>query len=108
MDQSLTGKKKAAEKHRQKKWRLNPDKWDMLEKLCSVLEVIFALISDFYCYSEHVVVFAEVPIGTPQALENQHSDYLHGSTTLQDDTTASYDDNQRPRSPRGHFGSQIQ
>jgi hypothetical protein len=47
VDQSLTGKKKAAAKRRQKKWRLSPDEWDMLEKLCSVLEVIVALIGDF-------------------------------------------------------------
>ena len=44
MDQSLTGKKKAAAKRRREKWRLSPDEWDTLEKLCSVLEVIFALI----------------------------------------------------------------
>ena len=47
MDQSLTGKKKAAAKCWQKKWKLSPDEWGMLEKLCSVLEVIFALIGDF-------------------------------------------------------------
>jgi hypothetical protein len=44
MDQSLTGKKKAAAKRRQKKWRLSPDEWEMLGKLCAVLEVCLQCI----------------------------------------------------------------
>jgi hypothetical protein len=44
MDQSLSEKKKAAAKRRQKKWRLSPDEWEMLAKLCSVLEVLLYII----------------------------------------------------------------
>jgi hypothetical protein len=40
MDQSLSGKKKAAAKQRHKKWRLSPNEWEMLVKLCSVLEIL--------------------------------------------------------------------
>jgi hypothetical protein len=39
MDQSLSGKAKAAAKRRQKKWRLSPDEWETLVKLCAVLKV---------------------------------------------------------------------
>jgi hypothetical protein len=39
MDQSLSGKARAAAKRRQKKWRLSPDDWDTLAKLCAVLQV---------------------------------------------------------------------
>ena len=39
MDQSLSGKPKAAAKRRQKKWRLSPDEWETLAKLCAVLKV---------------------------------------------------------------------
>jgi len=35
------GKKKAAARHRQKKWRLGHEDWEMLAKLCAVLEVFY-------------------------------------------------------------------
>ena len=41
MDQSLSGKAKAATKRCQKKWRLSPDEWETLAKLCAVLKVCF-------------------------------------------------------------------
>ena len=41
MDRSLSGKAKAAAKRRQKKWRLSPDEWETLAKLCAVLKVHF-------------------------------------------------------------------
>jgi hypothetical protein len=48
MDQSLSGKAKAATKHLQKKWRLSPDKWETLAKLCTILKV---------CFMHHLVTF---------------------------------------------------
>jgi len=49
MDQLLSGKAKAAAKHHQKKWRLSPDEWDTLAKLCNILKVRVLLmgISNF-------------------------------------------------------------
>jgi hypothetical protein len=41
IDQSLSGKAKAAAKCCQKKWRLSPDEWETLAKLCSILKVRF-------------------------------------------------------------------
>ena len=40
MDAGVTGKIKAAARRRQKKWRLSPDDWEALVKLCAVLEVL--------------------------------------------------------------------
>ena len=39
MDQGVSGKAKTAAKCHQKKWRLSPDKWKRLAKLCAVLQV---------------------------------------------------------------------
>ena len=39
MDQGVLGKAKTAAKRRQKKWRLSPDEWETLAKLCAVLQV---------------------------------------------------------------------
>jgi hypothetical protein len=39
MEQHLTGKAKATARRRQKKWGLSREEWEMLEKLCTVLEV---------------------------------------------------------------------
>jgi hypothetical protein len=38
MEQHLTGKAKATARRRQKKWSLFREEWEMLEKLCTVLE----------------------------------------------------------------------
>ncbi|KIM83720.1 hypothetical protein PILCRDRAFT_7118 [Piloderma croceum F 1598] len=38
MEQHLTGKAKATARHCQKKWDLSREEWEMLEKLCTVLE----------------------------------------------------------------------
>jgi len=60
MDQSLTGKKKAAAKRRQKKWRLSPEEWEMLAKLCSVLEVQYCSARMF----KHLLITcAEISVG---------------------------------------------
>jgi hypothetical protein len=39
MDQILKGNAKAAAKCQQKKWRLSPNEWETLAKLCNVLKV---------------------------------------------------------------------
>jgi len=39
MDQLITGKKRVAARHQQKKWRLTPNEWETLAKLCAVLQV---------------------------------------------------------------------
>lgn len=39
MDQSLTGKMRAVARHHHQKWRLTPDEWETLAKLCAVLKV---------------------------------------------------------------------
>jgi hypothetical protein len=39
MDQLLTGKARAVARRRQKRWRLTPDEWETLAKLCDVLKV---------------------------------------------------------------------
>jgi len=38
---SLSRKAKAAAKRRQKKWRLSPNEWETLAKLCAILKVRF-------------------------------------------------------------------
>ena len=53
MDQLLKGNVKAAVKHRQKKWRLSPNEWETLAKLCDVLKVCeveyqFLLFTNLY------------------------------------------------------------
>jgi len=45
MDQLLSGKAKAAAKHHQMKWRLSPEEWDTLAKLCNILKVCVLLLS---------------------------------------------------------------
>jgi hypothetical protein len=62
MDQSLSGKKKAAAKRRQKKWRLSPDEWEMLAKLCSVLEV---LLLSLFRFAHLLTTCTEISIGNP-------------------------------------------
>jgi hypothetical protein len=62
MDQSLSGKKKAAAKRRQKKWRLSPDEWEMLAKLCSVLEV---LLVSLFRFAHLLTTCTEISIGNP-------------------------------------------
>ena len=60
MDQSLTRKKKAAAKHRQKKWRLSPEEWEMLVKLCLVLEVQYCSA----CMFKHLLIMCtEISVG---------------------------------------------
>ena len=39
MDQYVTGKAWTVARHRQKKWRLSPDDWETLAKLCGILKV---------------------------------------------------------------------
>ena len=39
MDQILKGNAKMAEKRQQKKWRLSPNEWETLAKLCNILKV---------------------------------------------------------------------
>jgi hypothetical protein len=60
MDQSLTGKKKAAAKRRQKKWRLSPEEWEMLAKLCSVLEVQSC---SAHMFKHLLITCAEISVG---------------------------------------------
>jgi hypothetical protein len=49
MDHLLSGKAKAAAKRRQKKWRLSPDEWDTLTKLCDILKVCVLLMGMSHC-----------------------------------------------------------
>ena len=46
MDQSLSGKPKAAVKCCQNKWRLSPNEWETLAKLCTVLKVSHRISGD--------------------------------------------------------------
>ena len=50
MDQSLLGKPKAAVKCHQKKWRLSPDEWETLAKLCAILKVSRQISGDWLLF----------------------------------------------------------
>jgi hypothetical protein len=54
MDQGVSGKAKTAAKRHQNKWRLSPDEWETLAKLCAVLQV--CRMSDNYLICSRVNV----------------------------------------------------
>jgi hypothetical protein len=54
MDQGVSGKARTAAKRHQKKWRLSPDEWETLAKLCAVLQV--CRMSDNYLICSRVNV----------------------------------------------------
>jgi len=85
MNHGLGGKAKAAATRKIKKWALSPKDWDILAKLCNVLEVS----SQFFLVANHYMTnltcnFLEIPSGNSEHLKGQRAHHLQGPGHIQE------------------------
>jgi len=90
MNHALGGKAKAAATRKMKKWALSPQDWDILAKLCNVLEVSsqFFLVANRYL-TNLTYNFLEIPSGNSKHLKGQRAHHLQGPGHIQEHWTAS-------------------
>ena len=95
MDETLSGKARVAARRRQKKWRLSPDEWELLAKLCAVLKVrnVFLFSLAFCLY-----MCQEIPRCDTWILANENTYHQQSSPAIQDDPATPWRRPQRSRS----------
>lgn len=87
MNHALGGKAKAAATWKMKKWALSPKDWDILAKLCNVLDVSSQF---FFRYMTNLTCnFLAIPSGNSEHLKGQWAHHLQGPGHIQEHWTAS-------------------